>query len=497
LNELMAPASTGEDRRRREYLLNVILVLSLACLVILGTTIVWNWDIQGDAYAGIRPLTFGAIILFYAILFTMSKRGYGRSASILLVISDALGAILSGWVWGASLPATLLLTALVIVTASVLLGSTKGFIVAAGMIGILSILGVHEAVVLNVPDWRYDEITATDVISYAALLLFMSFIGWLSNREIKISLERARHSEKLLEMERNILEKRVAERTEELVVSQRSIVDGLRHSASVGELSQGVFHDLMNPLSAIALYIEDIAGTQGGTYGRGANQMQDMVAKAMAASRRMGSFMDSVRRHIGRGESMESLVADGTEDVVTNIGKEIIIARDILAYKARMANVRIITGQCDSMMIVAHPVRIHQMLLNLISNAIDACASTAKEKAREKVGEKIVRISALKSGKHAPNPGDNIQIIVADNGCGIPIERLKTLFVQPYTTKPEGNGIGLMTVKSIVEKELGGSIKVTSAEGVGTTFIITIPISAHGKSAHGKGGHEKSHTPHP
>jgi|GEM_PF-272385 signal transduction histidine kinase len=506
IRNLIQPVSIGEDVRRREHVLNIILVLSILCFLVLGITLIWNWDTLGDSYGGINPLVFGVLILFYVALLVMSKKGYGRAASFLLVLFDAIGTIYVGWQWGASLPATLLLTALVIVTASVLLGSTTGFIVTGGMIGVLTVLGIHEAAVLNVPDWRYDEITATDVISYSALFLFMSFIGWLSNREIDASLTRARTSEKMLEAERNALEKKVAERTAELIAIQANTVAGLERSASMGELSQGVFHDLMSPLSAVALSVEEIANMPENGSGHDTRQAQEMVEKAVTASKRMRSYMESVRRHIDDGKSR----ATGMGMEAVDVGKEISMARDILAYKARMANVDIVVGleRYDSAMakrsgpitIAAQPVRVHQMLLNLMSNAIDACSVDACANKEESgtVNVSVEKYPALKD--HGEKGGEFIRITFADNGCGIPAEKLKTLFDKPFTTKLKGTGIGLMTVKSIVEKELGGSISVKSTEGVGTTFIITIPLIKHGESSDNKTGlgkYRDGGTPHP
>jgi signal transduction histidine kinase len=416
----------------------------------------------------------------------MSKRGHGRAASFLLVGFDTAGTIYTGWQWGASLPATLLLTALVIVTTSVLIGSTTGFVVTGGMIGVLTALGIHEATVLNIPSWRYDEITSTDVIAYSALLLFMSFIGWLSNLEIDRSLTRARTSEGLLEAERNALEKKVAERTEELVAAQANIVTGLERSASIGELSRGVFHDLLSPLSAVALSVEEIAKIAKSSGGTGGNGSLDIVEKAVAASKRMGSFMDSVRRHIDNKDIHESSME------TVDICKEIGMARDILAYKARTTNVCIAIEQFNPVEIKADPVRIHQVFLNLISNAIDSCA--------DKEGERTVNVSAEKYP--AGNDEGAIRITVADTGCGMSPELLRTLFDKPFTTKPKGTGIGLVTVKSIVEKELCGRIEVKSTEGAGTTFIITVPVSSHerpgnGKTPPGNGKYRGSHTSHP
>jgi signal transduction histidine kinase len=64
-----------------------------------------------------------------------------------------------------------------------------------------------------------------------------------------------------------------------------------------------------------------------------------------------------------------------------------------------------------------------------------------------------------------------VQIRVADTGCGIPPERIATMFEDFATTKRQGLGLGLAIVKKIVE-QLGGTVSATSAVGRGTTFVL-------------------------
>ncbi len=67
-------------------------------------------------------------------------------------------------------------------------------------------------------------------------------------------------------------------------------------------------------------------------------------------------------------------------------------------------------------------------------------------------------------------------IEVADTGCGIPAERLDTIFDDFVTTKRRGLGLGLAISKKIVE-QLGGTIEVTSEVGLGTTFTLRFPLT--------------------
>ena len=65
----------------------------------------------------------------------------------------------------------------------------------------------------------------------------------------------------------------------------------------------------------------------------------------------------------------------------------------------------------------------------------------------------------------------------ADSGCGIPAERLETIFDDFVTTKRRGLGLGLASSKKVVE-QLGGTIAVTSQVGVGSTFSVRFPLTA-------------------
>ncbi len=73
-----------------------------------------------------------------------------------------------------------------------------------------------------------------------------------------------------------------------------------------------------------------------------------------------------------------------------------------------------------------------------------------------------------------------VEVIVSDNGNGIPSNIVDKIFQPFFTTKPtgQGTGLGLSLAYDIITKEHNGSIKVESKEGEGSTFIIQLPITA-------------------
>jgi len=113
---------------------------------------------------------------------------------------------------------------------------------------------------------------------------------------------------------------------------------------------------------------------------------------------------------------------------------------------------------------VMDPKGIHRCLLNLVSNAIDACIYDSNE---EKKWVVEVRTIIEDDGM--------VKFEVSDNGCGMDEEVKKKLFTSVFTTKEgRGTGLGLLNTQKIVQ-EHGGTMTVNSQPGEGSTFIIRLP----------------------
>jgi signal transduction histidine kinase len=110
--------------------------------------------------------------------------------------------------------------------------------------------------------------------------------------------------------------------------------------------------------------------------------------------------------------------------------------------------------------IVGDRVELQQVVLNLLSNAIDAVAAGDRP-ARE------VAVLAVRSG-------DGVRVEVRDSGAGMDAETLARIFQPFFTTKPKGMGLGLSISRTIVETH-GGTLSAHSAPGEGSTFRIELP----------------------
>ena len=128
--------------------------------------------------------------------------------------------------------------------------------------------------------------------------------------------------------------------------------------------------------------------------------------------------------------------------------------------------------------IMADPTHMHQVLMNLCTNAGHAMN---KRGGMLEIGLKEVMIAAGNNLFHPPlNPGLYLELSVRDDGHGISRENLERIFDPYFTTKRqgEGTGLGLAVVHGIV-KDHGGEIRVDSEEGIGTTFLIYLPLIAN------------------
>ena len=108
------------------------------------------------------------------------------------------------------------------------------------------------------------------------------------------------------------------------------------------------------------------------------------------------------------------------------------------------------------------PDGMHRVVLNLVCNAMDALGKT-----KGKITLKT-RCDARKK---------RLEIDVKDNGPGIPEEKVAEVFNLFYTSKGKGTGLGLAVCKKITDAH-GGEIRVSSREGEGTTFTISLPSSS-------------------
>lgn len=230
------------------------------------------------------------------------------------------------------------------------------------------------------------------------------------------------------------------------VRSLRREIETSRRLASVGRLAAGVAHEIRNPLSSIkgfATYFKE-------RYKNAPEDQQTaniMIQEVDRLNRVVGQLLEFARPVTvsAKPTSLKNLIDDSIK----------LVERQALEKQITISSHN--SAQIDEVYI--DPDRINQVLLNLYLNAIESMDAG---------GELGVRLSY--------NNGEKYFVIqVSDTGWGIQKEDLPKIFDPYYTTKSSGTGLGLAIAHNNVEA-MGGTIKVNSDPGKGTTFTLILPI---------------------
>ncbi len=302
--------------------------------------------------------------------------------------------------------------------------------------------------------WKNEILKFNNIIEYAILLLFISLLSGLSNLEIEKSLKRARKSELDLRNQRDNLEIEIQNRTNELKLIQFRQISQMTKFAEIGKLASGHYHDLLNPLTALSLSIEDLRNK----YKFNTGEMNESLNMAMVANNKMASFISTMRQQVRQDEFKE--LFDPKIEVKSAIS---LLKHKFQEY--RVESEFLVDKEIEKLLGV--PLKFYQIVVNLISNAIESYEQETIYNNKKK----IVIIKLLQENNF-------IILNVIDYGSGISNELLNKIFTPFYSTKinKKGLGIGLYSIKSIIENDFHGSIEVDSILGVGSTFEVKLPI---------------------
>jgi signal transduction histidine kinase len=460
--KLVRPLSQNEDEARHEFILNILLIASIG-LSVVAFVINLTKGLMGLSVAVSAVMVFIPLSFFVSLYF-LSRKGFFLTASYCLLITLFSLASYEIYSWGADLPSALLTYVLVIVMAGILISTRLAFVTTIGisfMVIIVSYLQMNKLISSNLY-WKNVPISMADFIAFVIIILIIATVSWLSNREIEKSLARARRSEAELKKERDLLEVTVEKKTRELKEAQVEKMAQLYRFAEFGRLSSGLYHDLVNSLNAVSLNMEKVKKEYSS--GSAVSEAEAYVDKAVIATRKMEDFVIAVRKQLMRQEN----------NTVFSLNVEIQHVVDVLAYKAKKVNVSLRFLAQQNIEIFGDAVKFNQVVLNLIANAIEAylpfTQSTNGSLDASPKGEGRNREVLITLEK----AGDVIILFIQDHGVGIAEEHTQKIFEAFFTTKTEGQGIGigLSLTKRIVEKDFGGTIDVMSNASAGTVFTV-------------------------
>lgn len=213
--------------------------------------------------------------------------------------------------------------------------------------------------------------------------------------------------------------------------------------AALGQSVAEITHEIKNPLMLIGGFAQQLSRTI--TDEKGIQKLGIITQEVERLERLLAELREFYLPPSIASERVD--IEDLQEETISMVRKE-----------CRENNVKIdLQVDKGARLVAGDRNKLKQVLLNLFKNSIDAM---------EQGG--ALSITVLPSG-------ENVEITIIDEGCGIPKADKEKVFSPFYTTKSHGTGLGLSISKRIIEQHKGGLLNVESEEGKGTTFTITLP----------------------
>jgi two-component system sensor kinase FixL len=214
----------------------------------------------------------------------------------------------------------------------------------------------------------------------------------------------------------------------------------------LGQMVAALAHEVNQPLTAMANYLSGVrrllaAGNQQGVQ-NAIERITEQGNRAQQIVQRLRDFVNK-RETERRVESVLKTIEEASGLALIGVGQGLKL------------DIRVDDSATEA---VIDKIQIQQVLLNLMRNAVEAMAGSARRE---------LSITTVRAG-------DMVEISVADTGPGLP-ESVRARLFQPFvTTKSSGMGVGLSVCRTIVEAH-GGELRVEDGAGGGTVFLFTVP----------------------
>lgn len=258
------------------------------------------------------------------------------------------------------------------------------------------------------------------------VLLFFLMLGGAGSIYVIFRLER-KHADRLKEIEKDM--------------------DMKERLVSLGRLSSGMAHEIRNPLNAIGMSIQ---------------RLKREFVPEQEKKEEYHKFLDIVRGELLRVNRIVEEFLLSTKSGMSmerqNLHAIVEEVATMLREKAGTSGIRIVNESDENAFLDCQKERLKQVFYNLLVNGMEAMGT----------GGSITISSQSENSK--------VHISIKDTGPGIKRADALKIFEYYYTTKDKGMGLGL-PISYMIVKDHGGDIRVSSEEGAGATFTITLPVS--------------------
>ena len=230
-----------------------------------------------------------------------------------------------------------------------------------------------------------------------------------------------------------------------------------RRMETIGTFASGIAHNFNNIVGAILGYTE-IADARLRSSGGPAASLAEIRRAGERARELVDQILTFGRRGEGRRERLcvRALVAETRALLAASLSSHVKFA---------------VNEKTQATTVWAEPAQLQQVILNLCNNAAQAMNEPGLI---ELCIEAREIAQPMRVGRGEVGPGRFVIVSVSDPGAGMDEATVERIFEPFYTTRPDGNGLGLATVREIVEDH-GGAVEVQSAIGAGTRFDVWLP----------------------
>jgi signal transduction histidine kinase len=228
------------------------------------------------------------------------------------------------------------------------------------------------------------------------------------------------------------------------------------HLAALGEMAAGIAHEVRNPLTSLRGAAQELCELSALTGRKDAEALAAiLVAEADRLARIVDDFLALSRLRAPEREPVD------LESIVNDLRVLMTQRRDlpeglILDFKV----------ESDCIPVMAHADQLRQVFSNLMNNSLDALRQAPAP---------TLSVHITVADELNPLYGPAVEIMVSDNGCGIPKELHDRVFTPFFSTKSKGTGLGLSLVQRII-REHEGVLQLQSQTGHGTTITIFLPV---------------------
>ncbi|KAA2317168.1 sensor histidine kinase [Pseudooceanicola sediminis] len=293
---------------------------------------------------------------------------------------------------------------------------------------------------------KVNGVLALEIMGFA-ILLALAFYALSRKTMLRMALFQ-RESAELRALNAR-LQREIAERErmeKSLEVAGQTLAQSQK-LAALGEMSAAVSHELNQPLAAMKTYL---AGAMLLLRRNRPEEALSSFGRIDDLIGRMGAITRQLKSYASKG---------GDSFAPVNVGESLATSLSMMEPQLRLRKVRITRALPEKpVMVMADKVRLEQVMINLLRNALDATSSVED-----------AQIDILLSA------GETATLTVRDNGYGI--ADLDALFEPFYTTKQPGDGVGLgLAISSGIVNDLGGRLTARNAEGGGAVFEVQLPI---------------------